>query len=376
MMKKKLILGISVLFASVWVGKAQVADEFLVRGVIDGKYKSDKVYLLKENAAQREVIDSSTVEDNRFFFKGQKPQFIGKYYIKSAVKDCRSPYAEFFLDADTISLRINSEFFANVQIQGGVDNTLASYHKFLLACLTDSIKYEFILNNLIHGERDEAMELEGLRQRTEVMQIRQRDIMLKFASQYPDQVYGVYLLNGPLRRLLPIEQVKAMRRQFAPALNDHPCTRELDEFLQASEFAIGSDMPDISCPDINGKMISLKDFKGKYVLVDYWASWCGPCIKEMPNVVKLYKECKGKEFEILGISLDTKKEAWQAMVKKQGMKWPQVCDFKSWYSPAAKACGIQAVPSTILVGPDGKVVGLNLRGEQLIQKVKEVLKKH
>ena len=111
------------------------------------------------------------------------------------------------------------------------------------------------------------------------------------------------------------------------------------------------------------------------MLVDFWASWCGPCMREMPNVVKLYKECKGKNFEIVGISLDQKRDAWLNAVEKNKMKWIQVSDLKSWETLPVKLCNISAVPYTVLVDPEGKVIALDLRGEELIKKVKEVLKK-
>ena len=131
--------------------------------------------------------------------------------------------------------------------------------------------------------------------------------------------------------------------------------------------------PEVKTPD--GKDISLKDFEGKYVLVDFWASWCGPCLREMPNVVKLYKECKGKNFEIFGVSLDNKKDAWEKAIKANGMKWPQGSDLKGWGSEPARLCNVSAIPFTVLIDPEGEVIAIDLRGEQLHAKVKEVLGK-
>ena len=134
-------------------------------------------------------------------------------------------------------------------------------------------------------------------------------------------------------------------------------------------------MPDFALPDPNGKKVSLSSFRGKYVLIDFWASWCGPCMREMPNIVKLYKECKGKDFEILGVSLDKDKGAWLNTVKEKKMRWVQVCDFEMWGTAPVKMCNVTAVPYTVLVDPNGKVIALGLRGEQLIAKIKEILGK-
>ena len=111
------------------------------------------------------------------------------------------------------------------------------------------------------------------------------------------------------------------------------------------------------------------------MLIDFWASWCGPCMREMPNVVKLYKECKGKNFEIVGVSLDQKRDAWLNAVEKNKMNWIQVSDLKACGTLPVKLCNISAIPYTILIDPEGKVIALELRGEELITKVKEVLNK-
>ena len=137
----------------------------------------------------------------------------------------------------------------------------------------------------------------------------------------------------------------------------------------------GAVIQSIIVPDKDGKSFKLSSLRGKYVLVDFWASWCGPCMREMPNVVKLYKECKGKNFEIVGVSLDQKRDAWLNAVEKNKMKWIQVSDLKSWATLPVKLCNVSAVPYTVLIDPQGKVIALNLRGEELINKVKEVLNK-
>ena len=112
----------------------------------------------------------------------------------------------------------------------------------------------------------------------------------------------------------------------------------------------------------------------KPVLLDFWAPWCGPCRREMPNVVKLYKECKGKNFEIIGISLDQKPEPWKKAVKELKMTWPQACDFQVWYGPVARKYNLSAVPYTVLINPEGKVEALDLRGEELINTIKNLVK--
>ena len=141
-----------------------------------------------------------------------------------------------------------------------------------------------------------------------------------------------------------------------------------------ARFAVGAEAYDFNYVDPDGSVVRLSDFRGKFVLVDFWASWCGPCRNEMPNVVKLYKECKGKDFEIIGISLDQKPEPWKKAVKDLKMTWPQACDFQVWYGPMARKYNLSAVPYTVLINPEGKIEALNLRGEELIDTIKTALK--
>lgn len=136
---------------------------------------------------------------------------------------------------------------------------------------------------------------------------------------------------------------------------------------------VGKPAPDLSLPDINGRAVSLSSFKGKFLLVDFWASWCGPCRAENPNVVKAYNEFKGKNFTILGVSLDKEKNAWQEAIRADGLAWTHVSDLKYWNSKAVETFKFNGIPFNLLIDPQGKVIAEGLRGDELENKLKEVL---
>ena len=379
-MKRILVLGCLLMSFVGLFGQNETSKETkdcTIQGVLDGVYKGTKVYLVEEeeiNGASK-VIDSCDVKDNRYTFVVKNVTVPRMYFVKSGDSECLSPITPVWVERGKVRVKANSNFFLNCDVRGTVNNEIFSAYNAVIRHIIDSVNRSANIDVMLNRNQTQEARERDFKARTNFHNTRSLELQEELVRRYSDQAIAPFMIFWEMKANVSLEKLKQLRALVDPSLIEHPYTKQLDEFIRLADFKVGSDMPDFKLPDKDGKDFVFSTLRGKYVLVDFWASWCGPCMREMPNVVKLYKECKGKNFEIVGISLDQKRDAWLNAVEKNKMKWIQVSDLKSWETLPVKLCNISAVPYTVLVDPEGKVIALDLRGEELIKKVKEVLKK-
>lgn len=194
-------------------------------------------------------------------------------------------------------------------------------------------------------------------------------------AAHPSSPVAAYFVVKDFAYKLDLEGMKAVRAKLDASLAGSEYVNQIESMISRMEkVQVGSVAPDFTLPDVDGNPVSLSSFRGKYVLVDFWAAWCPDCRKENPNIVAAWEKYKDKNFAVLGVSLDRKRDQWLAAIEKDNLTWTQVSDLKYWDSEAAVLYCIRWIPMSFLIDPEGKIVAIGLEGEELHNKLEELLK--
>lgn len=343
---------------------------YVINGKINGDYKG-KVYLVREESLHGEqtVIDSTEVVDGTYHFEGDSVEVVMLHFIRSN----DGQITPLFLENGEITIVGDAKLFLHATVSGTPNNDLRGLYNMYTRYVQDSVTRTTVVDWKIYG-RDEQKEQEEYVRRSRHISDSWLRIQAEMVKKYNDQVFAPFIIMFEMVADTDVERLKALRAEISPVLADHPYTKMLDEYISFQSFGVGSEAYDFTLKSIDGKEITLSDYRGKYVFLDFWASWCSPCRMEMPNMQELYKTYK-KDLVIIGISLDKDEAKWKEAVKEFDMKWLQCCDPLELHGEVAPRYKVAGIPRTVLVDPEGKVVALDLRGAKLVEEVGKFLNK-
>jgi peroxiredoxin len=308
------------------------APSYRISGEINAE--SGIIYLQDFHNKMFFIIDSAVIRNGTFTFTGsvERPDLFGLTLDR---EESFSPYY-IFLENSPVTVKINTENKQKAEISGSAAHDLfVSYQK--------ANKRGFRIDS--------------------------------FIAAHPASLVSAYILYRDYSYRLSKEEIDSYVRLLDPSLWDSQYVQTLNELSAILEkLAIGRPAIDFSAPDPEGREISLSDRLGKgYVLIDFWASWCGPCRRENPNIVKVYNEYKDKGFDVFSVSLDKDKAAWIKGIEDDHLTWTHVSDIAFWDSAPARLYGVRAIPANFLVDKEGVIVARNLSGEELEGKLAELL---
>ena len=330
-------------------GSASKSDSYQINGDISGYPEGTVVDLLNGNNGQPEL--SGKLVNGKFSFSGKLefPDF------KLISLNKTAPYIPIFLDNSVVSVTAKKDALDQAVVTGSpTNNDFIAYAK-----LTKP--YEKLFSQ--EGSTDSPL----IRKAAALLESFTR----KYKNSYvtPLAIYRINQLTGNS------DLMEKLYNNLASNIQTSPIGNYIAQLIaESKKNPVGKPLADFSQPDTAGKMVSLSSLRGKYVLVDFWASWCGPCRQENPNVLSAFNKFKDKNFTVLGVSLDKTKQPWVDAINADGLTWTHISDLKGWANGVAMQFQIQSIPQNFLVDPSGIVIGKNLRGSALDNKLESVLK--
>lgn len=373
---KKLAMTLSLLtlfFSGSMAQKKPLVQEapFTITGNIVG-LKNEKLFLSHYNGKTTDV-DSLVSADGSFTFKG-KLTYPSIYGLSLNPKGRR---LNIFVQNGTITVQAPKDSIHTGTIKGSaIHDEWMIHRKQMEGAFSIMSKSDQLYRTTVKTKNPDSV---AIRQQAHQLFVAGEayadSISKQFIVSHPSSTISAFIIYSYFARAGSEDKATAYYALLTPKAQGSFYGKNVKEFIDKSALVdVGRIAPAFSMTDTTGtNTFTLASLKGKYVLIDFWASWCGPCRKENPNVVKAYNEYRNKNFEIVGVSLDDKKGSWLKAINADKLTWIHVSDLKGWQNEAAKMYAVSAVPMNFLLDKNGKIIAKNLRSEELHKKLAELI---
>jgi len=347
---------------------------YTITGTVDGAADGDTVFLF---AQVREYygtypVDSTYVKSGKFTFTGDIEG--ADFRLLSVMRNGeRFANATMVIEPGEITVNMHAGDETKSEVKGGKNHQL--YREFVEHVDAINAKaqplWQQMQDSTLTAERAEQIKKQLEASANEYNAYTKKFIIDHIPSGVSDMLLGYYSSDMDDA---DVEEIVAAMEKGGSTLPFFKAVKA--ERAELAKTGVGAKFTDFSMDGIDGEKLRVADIvaKNELTLIDFWASWCGPCMAEMPNVKAAYDQYHAKGFEVVGVSLDDDDSAWRAAVKQLKLTWPQLCDHKGWNNEAAQIYHVKAIPTNVLIGKDGIIVAKDLRGDELIAKVGELLK--